>query len=105
MFNSNTWPNSAPLRDIRLRNCSDHEFDLSRAPLDSLCIVSYCLIVIYGLIRLLFKIIDFEMSLTLTFTLKGHSRSNVMVLLDFPYMNSYSCVIVTTCLPFVVQLL
>ena len=23
MFNSNTWPNSVPLQDIRLRNLSD----------------------------------------------------------------------------------
>ncbi len=30
MFNSSIWPNSAPLRDIRLRNVSDLEFDLSR---------------------------------------------------------------------------
>ncbi len=27
-FNSNLWPNSAPLQDIRLRNVSDLEFDL-----------------------------------------------------------------------------
>ncbi len=31
MFNSNIWPNSAPLQDIRLQNVSDLEFDLSRA--------------------------------------------------------------------------
>ncbi len=31
MFNSNIWPNSAPLQDIRLRNLSDLEFDLSRS--------------------------------------------------------------------------
>ncbi len=29
MFNSNLWRNSAPLQDIRLRNLSDLEFDLS----------------------------------------------------------------------------
>ena len=28
MFNSNMWPNSAPLQDIRLRNLSDLDFDL-----------------------------------------------------------------------------
>ncbi len=28
MFNSNIWPNSALLQDIRLRNLSDLEFDL-----------------------------------------------------------------------------
>ncbi len=31
MFNSNIWPNSAPLQDIRLRNLSDLEFDLTRS--------------------------------------------------------------------------
>ncbi len=31
MFNSNMWPNSAPLQDMRLRNLSDLEFDLSRS--------------------------------------------------------------------------
>ncbi len=31
MFNSNIWPNSASLQDIRLRNLSDHNFDLSRS--------------------------------------------------------------------------
>ncbi len=31
MFNSNIWPNSGPLQDIRLRNVSDLEFDLSRS--------------------------------------------------------------------------
>ncbi len=29
MFNSKTWPNAAPLQDIRLRNVSDLDFDLS----------------------------------------------------------------------------
>ncbi len=31
VFNSNIWPNSAPLQDIRLRNQSDLEFDLPRS--------------------------------------------------------------------------
>ncbi len=31
MFNSNIWPNSAPLQDIRLYNLSDLGFDLSRS--------------------------------------------------------------------------
>ncbi len=31
MFNNNLWPNSAPLRDIMLRNLSDIEFDHSRS--------------------------------------------------------------------------
>ena len=31
MFNSNIWLNAAPLRNIRLRNLSDIEFDLSRS--------------------------------------------------------------------------
>ncbi len=31
MFNSNIWPNSAPLQDIRLQNLSDLEFDLLRS--------------------------------------------------------------------------
>ena len=31
MGNSNIRPNSAPLRDIRLRNLSDLDFDLSRS--------------------------------------------------------------------------
>ncbi len=30
MFNSNIWPNSASLQDIRLQNLSDLQFDLSR---------------------------------------------------------------------------
>ncbi len=29
MFNSNVWPNSAPLRDTKPRNLSDLDFDLS----------------------------------------------------------------------------
>ncbi len=31
MFNSNIWPNSAPLQDIRLQNLSNLAFDLSRS--------------------------------------------------------------------------
>ncbi len=31
IFNSNTWPNSAPLDDVRLREVSDLDFDLSRS--------------------------------------------------------------------------
>ncbi len=31
MVNSNIWPNSAPLWDIRLCNLSDLDFDLSRS--------------------------------------------------------------------------
>ena len=31
MFNSNIWPNTAHLRDIKLRNFGDLEFDLSRS--------------------------------------------------------------------------
>ena len=31
MFKSNIGPNMAPLRDIRLQNMSDIEFDLSRS--------------------------------------------------------------------------
>ena len=31
MFNSNIGPTQAPLRDIRLRNLSDLDFDLSRS--------------------------------------------------------------------------
>ena len=31
MFNSNIWPNAAPLQVIRLQNLSDLEFDLSRS--------------------------------------------------------------------------
>ena len=30
MFDSNLWPNSAPLPDIMLQNLSDLDFDLSR---------------------------------------------------------------------------
>ncbi len=30
VFNSNMWPNSAPLRDISLRNLSDLDIDLQR---------------------------------------------------------------------------
>ena len=31
MFNSNIWPNSAPLQNIMLQNMSDLNFDLSRS--------------------------------------------------------------------------
>ncbi len=31
LFDSNIWPNSAPLRDIRLPNRSDPDFDLSKS--------------------------------------------------------------------------
>ncbi len=31
VFNSNTWPNSAPLRDLKLRYLSDLDIDLSRS--------------------------------------------------------------------------
>ena len=31
IFNSNLWPNSARLQDVRLRNLRDLEFDLSRS--------------------------------------------------------------------------
>ncbi len=31
MFNSNIWPNWAPLRDIRLQNLGDLDLDLSRS--------------------------------------------------------------------------
>ena len=48
MFNNKIWPNFAPLQDIRVRNLSDLEIDLSR-----------------------------------------YSRSNVMMLLDSPYMVYY----------------
>ncbi len=30
MFNSNIWSNSAPLRDMRLHNLSNCDFDYSR---------------------------------------------------------------------------
>ena len=32
MFNSNIWPNYAPKQDIKHRNVSNLEFDLSRTP-------------------------------------------------------------------------
>ncbi len=45
MFNSNIGPKQALLRDIRLQNLGDLEFDLSRSnvnvPLDSPYMVSY----------------------------------------------------------------
>ena len=31
MFNSNIWPNTALLRDLRLQNFGDLDFDLSRS--------------------------------------------------------------------------
>ena len=31
MSNSNIWPNSAPLRNVRLQSLSDLEFDRSRS--------------------------------------------------------------------------
>ncbi len=55
MSNSNLWPNSAPLRDIRLRNLSD-----------------------------------------LTLTFQSRSRSNVIMLLDSPYVISYWSLISNT---------
>ncbi len=32
MFNSNVWPKSAPLQDIRFRNLSNLDSDLSKPP-------------------------------------------------------------------------
>ncbi len=55
-------------------------------PLDSSCMVCCkCLIVIYGLTRLLFKIYGFEISVTLTLNFQGYSRSNMTV----AYLVSY----------------
>ncbi len=51
MFNSNIWPNSAPLQDIKLRNLSNLDFDLSK-PLKVECngvigFPIYCFLFIY----------------------------------------------------------
>ncbi len=57
MFNSNMWPNSAPLQDIRLWNLSDLEFDLWRSlkvKYDSVIGISiYALLLIYIVIACL----------------------------------------------------
>ncbi len=76
--NSNTRPNSAPLRDIGLRNRSDLDTDLSRslksnviAPMDSTYILFYyCLIVTYDLTAplrdiMLWNLSNFDLSRTL----------------------------------------
>ncbi len=85
---SNTWPESAPLRDISLPHLSDLDIDLSRSlkshvitSMDSPYICCKCLIVTHGLTLLLCEIYK-----ALTF---NHSRSNMIVSLDFPYVVSY----------------
>ena len=48
MVNSNIGPNSAPLRDMKLRNLSDLDFDLSRS-LKAKC-VGVIGVAIYGVL-------------------------------------------------------
>ena len=97
MVNSNIGPNSAPFRDMKLRNLSDLDFDLSRSP------KVYCLGAIglpihgflfmfnnnMGLSRLLCEILGFKIWVTLNLTFQGHLRSNVMVSFDSLHMVSY----------------
>ncbi len=59
MCNSYKWPQSVPLRDIRLRNLSDPDFDLSRSLKikydGAIRLPIYGLIVTYGLTQLLYE--------------------------------------------------
>ena len=97
VFYSNIWPNTTALRDISLWNLSDLDIDPSRllkvkcdSVIGLLIMVSYqCLIVTYGLPQLLYKIQSFKIWVILTLTFQCHSRSNVMVSLDSPYMLCY----------------
>ncbi len=97
MFNSNIWPNSAPLQDIRLWNLSDFEFDLSRS-LKVKC-DSVIWLPIYAFLLMfngniwpnsaplqdirLWNLSDLE------FDLSRSLRSNMMMSLESPYMVSY----------------
>ena len=94
MFNGNRRPNSAPLQDIRLRNLSDLEFDLSRS-LKVICddvigLLIYAFLLMFNSnlwpnsspsqdIRLR-NLSELEFDL---------SRSNVIVSLNSQYMLSY----------------
>ncbi len=61
-----------------------------KEPLDSPYMVSYCcLISNIGPNSAPLRDIRFEILVTLSLTLQGHSRSNVTVPLDSPYMVSY----------------
>ncbi len=87
----------APLQDMRLRNLSDLEFDLSRS-LKVICdhviglsIYAFLLMFNSNLWSKsgLYDIQACEMWVTLNLTFEGHSSSNVMMSLDSPYMFSY----------------
>ncbi len=69
MFNTNIWPKSAPLRDIRFEQMNDLDIDSSRSlgsnvvtPMDSQLIYASLLMfmVTYGLPLLLYKIQSFD---------------------------------------------
>ncbi len=49
----------------------------------------WCIIVTYGLTLLLYKTQNLEIWMTLNLTFQGHSRLNVVVSLDSPYMVAY----------------
>ncbi len=86
LFNSNILPISGPLRGIhaciKLQNLSDIEWDILRsikATSDvAIVLPLYDFILVvknkYGLNKLLYEILDFEVVVTLTLTFEGQSR-------------------------------
>ncbi len=92
----------APLQDIRLQNLTDLQFELSR-PLKVICddvielpIYAFLLMFNSNLWPNSAPSQDIRLrNLTLNLTFQGHSRSNVIVSFDSPYMLSYQCLIVT----------
>ena len=109
IFNSNIWPNSAPLRDISFQNLTDLDSDLERSlwsnlitPTDSpyMYMLSYwCLMVIYGPTLRVYKIQSLEtwVILTLTFHVTQcqmwwcHLTLHIWFPIDI-------CILVTACL-------
>ncbi len=94
MLNSNIGPNSAALRDIRLQNIDDLDFDLSRS-LKVKCDGAIGL-PIYGFLLMVNSNIWPNTALLQDISLQNMSdlefdisRSNLMVHLDSPYMASY----------------
>ncbi len=86
MFNSNIWPNLAPLRDIRLQNLSDHYFDLSRSLkvnvmvlLDSSYMWFVLLMFNSNIWPILAPLRDKRLQNLRDLTFQGHSRSSLTV--------------------------
>lgn len=61
--------------------------------------ISYwCVLVLIGLPHTVKELQSFKSWVTLTVTLKGHSRSNLMAHLKNPHMTPYQCLTITMCL-------